>query len=161
VDLVHRAVDRTWGWFTVNQGRQWPTAYRCAALPEFWFTGLRCKGPRSKRASWGTCFGGHRTAGEGGIGRHRRMVATAFGAHHGVDWSGDRRGVEWLCSRGLYIGWSRGEKVVAVSMAGGCFVITLNVVVSRRGSDRVGIGGESAIVGLTWRRRPEGKQCSF
>jgi hypothetical protein len=75
--------------------------------------------------------------------------------------SGDRRGVEWLCSRGLYIGWSRGEKVVAVSMAGGCFFITLNVVVSRRGSDRVGIGGESAIVGLTWRRRPEGKQCSF
>jgi hypothetical protein len=25
-------------------------------------------------------------------------------------------------------------------MAGGCFFITLNVVVSRRGSDRVGIG---------------------
>jgi hypothetical protein len=54
--------------------------------------------------------------------------------------SGDRRGVEWLCSRGLYIGWSRGEKVVAVSMAGGCFFITLNVAVSKRGSDRVGIG---------------------
>jgi hypothetical protein len=32
-----------------------------------------------------------------------------------------------------------GEKVVAVSMAGGCFVITLNVAVSRRGNDRVGI----------------------
>jgi hypothetical protein len=30
--------------------------------------------------------------------------------------------------------------VVAVSMAGGCFVITLNVAVSRRGNDRVGIG---------------------
>jgi hypothetical protein len=30
--------------------------------------------------------------------------------------------------------------VVAVSMAGECFVITLNVAVSRRGNDRVGIG---------------------
>jgi hypothetical protein len=99
VDLVHRAVDRTWGWFTVNQGRQWPTACRCAALPEFWFTGLRCKGPRSKRASWGTCFGGHRTAGGGGIGRHRRMVATAFGAHHGVDWSGEEGIWEWGSAR--------------------------------------------------------------
>jgi len=66
------------------------------------------------------------------------MVATGVG-RRGFG-SGDRRGMEWLCSQGLYIGWSRGEKVVAVSMAGECFVITLNVAVSRRGNDRVGIG---------------------
>jgi hypothetical protein len=49
--------------------------------------------------------------------------------------SGDRRGVEWWWSHGLYIGWSQGEEVVAVSMADGCFFISLNAAVSRRGSD--------------------------
>jgi hypothetical protein len=68
------------------------------------------------------------------------LVAVSTGVGRRGFGSGDRRGVEWLCSRGLYIGWSQGEKVVAVSMAGGCFVITLNVAVSRRRNDRVGIG---------------------
>ena len=86
MDLVHKVVDRTRGWFTVNQGRQWRTTRRCVALPELGFTGPHLKGPRSKRASWGTCFGGHRTAGGGGI------VAAAFG-RRGFG-SGDRRGVE-------------------------------------------------------------------
>jgi hypothetical protein len=70
------------------------------------------------------------------------LIAVATGVGRRGFGSGDRRGVEWLCSRGLYIGWSRGEKVVAVSMAGGCSVITLNVAVFRRGNDRVGIGCE-------------------
>jgi hypothetical protein len=61
--------------------------------------------------------------------------------------SGDRRGVEWLCSQGLYIGWSRGEEAVAVSMADGCFFISLNAAVSRGGSDPVGIGCERGRVG--------------
>jgi hypothetical protein len=91
VDLVHKVVDWTWGWFSVNQGRQWRTACRCAALPELWFTGPRRKGPRSKRASWGPRVGGHRTMGGGGIGRHRRMVAAAFGAHRRRAWT-RRRG---------------------------------------------------------------------
>jgi hypothetical protein len=146
VDLVHRVVDRTWGWFMVNQGRQWCTACRCAALPELWFTGLRRKGPRCIEVWWRWLL---------------ELIAVSTGVGRRGFGSGDRHGVEWLCSRGLCIGWSRGEKVVAVSMAGGCFFITMNVAVSRRGSDRVSIGGELVTVGLTWRRRPEGKQCSF
>jgi hypothetical protein len=42
---------------------------RRATLPELWFTGPHRKGPRSKRASWETRVGGHRTAGGGGIGQ--------------------------------------------------------------------------------------------
>jgi hypothetical protein len=52
-------------------------ACRRAALPELWFAGPRRKGPRSKRA------------GAGRIGRHRRMVAAAFGAHHDVNRIGE------------------------------------------------------------------------
>jgi hypothetical protein len=77
---------------------------------------------------------------EGWWRRLLELVTVATGVGRRGFGSGDRRGMEWLCSRGLYIGWSQGEKVVAVSMAGGCFVITLNVAVSRRGNDRVGIG---------------------
>jgi hypothetical protein len=146
VDLVHRAVDQTWGWFTVNQGRQWCTACRCAALPELWFTGPRRKGlgARGLRGELVLVVTGRREAVElAGIeGWWRRLlelVAVSTGVGRRGFGSGDRRGVEWLCSQGLYIGWSQGEKVVAVSMAGVCFFITLNVVVSRRGSDRVGI----------------------
>jgi hypothetical protein len=38
-------------------------------------------------------------AGGGGIGRHRRMVAAAFGAHRGGDWSGEERIWEWGSAR--------------------------------------------------------------
>jgi hypothetical protein len=79
---------------------------------------------------------------EGWWRRLLELVTVATGVGRRVFGSGDRRGMEWLCSRGLYIGWSRGEKVVAVSMAGGCFIITLNVAVSMRGNDPVGIGCE-------------------
>jgi hypothetical protein len=147
VDLVHRAMDRTWGWFTVNQGRQWRTACRCAALPELWFTGPRRKGlgARGLRGELVLVVTGRREVVElAGIEGWWRwlleLVTVSTGVGRRGFGSGDRCGVEWLCSRGLYIGWSRGEKVVAVSMAGGCFFITLNVAVSRRGCDRVSIG---------------------
>jgi hypothetical protein len=77
---------------------------------------------------------------EGWWRRLLELIAVSTGVGRRGFGSGDQRDVEWLCSRGLYIGWSQGEKVVAVSMAGGCFFITLNVAVSRRGSDLVGIG---------------------
>jgi hypothetical protein len=77
---------------------------------------------------------------EGWWRRLLELVAVATGVGRRGFGSGDRHGMEWLCSRGHYIGWSRGEKAVVVSMAGGCFVITLNMAVSRRGNDRVGIG---------------------
>jgi hypothetical protein len=77
---------------------------------------------------------------EGWWRRLLELITVATGVGRRGFGSGDQRDMEWLCSRGLYIGWSRGEKVVAVSMASGCFVITLNVAVSRRGNDQVGIG---------------------
>jgi hypothetical protein len=67
------------------------------------------------------------------------LVATSTGVGRRGFGSGDQRGVEWWCSRGHYIGQSWGEEAVAVSMAGGCFFITMNTTVSRRGSDRVGV----------------------
>jgi hypothetical protein len=69
VDLVHKVVNRTWGWFSVNRGQWWRMTCRRATLPELWFTGPHRKGLRSKRASWETRVGGHRTAGGGGIGQ--------------------------------------------------------------------------------------------
>jgi hypothetical protein len=127
--------------------RRWRMACQCAALPELWFTGPRRKGigARGLHGELVLVVTRRREAMElAGIEGWWWRLLELVAVSTGVGWrgfgSGDWRGVEWLCSRGLYIGWSRGEKVVAVSMAGGCFFITLNVAVSRRGSDRVGIG---------------------
>jgi hypothetical protein len=78
-------------------------------------------------------------SGEGGWRQLLELIGTSTGVGRRGFGSADQRGVEWWCSRGHYIGRSRGEEAVAVSMAGGCFFITMNTTVSRRGSDRVGV----------------------
>jgi hypothetical protein len=149
VDLVHRAVDRTWGWFTVNQGRQWRTACRCAVLPELWFTGPRLKGlgARGLRGELVLVVTEWREVVE--LASIKRWWWWLFGAHHGVDWSEEEGIWEWGSVRrckarsGLfYRTRGGGRRAVPGSRVDGrrWFFNYFNTSVSRREGDQSDIG---------------------